>query len=161
MSTIALAWTSSKLKRVLRFSTASSGVLEERMMCTTSSILSQATMSASSIWARSCAFAKSNFVLRIVTSCLCSTKCLMQSLSVRSFGRPLTRAMQFTENELCNAVILNNLFKMTFAFASRLTSTTMRIPWRPDSSLTLVMPSIFFSVARSAIYFTRSALFTP
>ena len=66
--------------------------------------------------------------------------------------------MLLTLNDDCNAVILNNLFKITLALASRLTSTTMRIPVRSDSSLTLEIPSILFSMANSAIDLINSAL---
>ena len=130
-------------------------------MCTTSSILSHATMRASRRCMRSCAFLRSNFVRRIVTSCLCSTKYFTQSFNVRRRGRPLTRAMLLTENELCRAVILKSLLRMTLALASFLQSTTIRIPSRPVSSLTFDMPVILPSLTRSAIDSMSCALFTP
>ena len=40
----------------------------------------------------------------------------------------LSDAMQFTEKELCKAVILKSLFRITLAFESFFTSTTIRMP---------------------------------
>ena len=161
ISTMALLCSSSNSKRCSKLRCASVGVLLARIMCTTSSMLSQAMIRPSKMWARSCAFFKSYFVRRMVTSCRCSTKYFTQSFRLNSRGRPFTKAIQFTENELCSAVILNNLFRMTFALASRFTSITMRIPCRPDSSLALLIPSIFPSFTNSAMYSISACLFTP
>ena len=124
-------------------------------------MLSHAMISPSRMCARSCAFFRSNCVRRIVTSWRCSTKYFTHSFKERSLGLPFTRAMQFTENELCRAVILNSLLSNTLALASRFTSTTMRIPCLPDSSLTLAMPSTFPSLASSAMDITSCSLLTP
>ena len=161
MSTMALLCSSSSSKRFSKLRCASDGVLLLRMICTTSSMLSQAMMSPSRMWARSCAFFKSNLVRRMVTSWRCSTKYFTHSLSVSKRGRPFTNAMLFTENELCSCVILNNLFSTTLALASRFTSTTMRIPCLPDSSLALEIPSKRPSFTKSAMFSMSCALFTP
>ena len=75
-------------------------------------------------------------------------------------GRPSTKQMLLTENEVCKAVNLYNLFNTTFAIASRLISNTIRIPFRSDSSLKSEIPSIFLSLTKSAIFLIISALFT-
>ena len=161
ISTIAFACTSSNSKRFINASCADWGVLDARIICTTSSMLSLATIKASKMCCLSCAFFKSNFVRRITTSWRCTMKLLIQSFNVSSLGRPWTNAMQLTLKLDCNAVILNNLFRTTLAFASRFTSITMRIPSRSDSSLTLLIPSIRFSTTKWAISLISSALLTP
>ena len=52
---------------------------------------------------------------------------------------------------VCIWVILNKLFKITLADASRLTSITKRTPSRLDSSRTAVIPSIRFSWTKRTI----------
>ena len=161
MSTMALACTSSRLKRFIKASIASCGVFEARIILTTSSILSLAMISPSKICALSCAFLRSYFVRLITTSWRCSTKHLIQSFSVNTFGRPCTKAMQLTAKLVCKAVILNNLLSTTLALASLFTSTTMRNPSRSLSSFTFEIPSILCSFTRSAILLMSSALLTP
>ena len=161
ISTIAFDCSSSNSKRCSRLRCASAGVLLARMIRTTSSILSHAMINPSRMCARSCAFFNSYFVRRIVTSWRCSTKYFTHSFNERIRGRPFTSAILLTENELCRAVILNSLFKMTLALASRFTSITMRIPCLPDSSLALEIPSNLPSFTKSAIYSISCALLTP
>ena len=74
ISTIALDWISDKLKRVIKFSLASSAFFDALMILITSSMLSDAIISPSKICALSSAFLNSYFVLLTTTSCLCSTK---------------------------------------------------------------------------------------
>ena len=161
MSTMAFDCSSSSSKRFSRLVCASDGVLLARMMCTTSSMLSQAMINPSRMCALSCAFLRSNWVRRIVTSRLWSTKCPMHSRKLSSCGLPFTSAIQFTENELCRAVILKSLLRITLALASRFTSTTIRIPCRPVSSFTFDIPSRRPSFTSSAIYSMSCCLFTP
>ena len=97
----------------------------------------------------------------MVTSWRCSTKYFTHSFKLNRRGRPFTSAMLLTENELCKAVILNNLFKITLALASRLMSITIRIPCRPDSSLTFEIPSSLPSFTRAAMYSMSCCLLTP
>src|SRR5438105_4632497 len=61
---------------------------------------------------------------------------------------------------VCIAVCLYRLFSTTSGTASRLSSITMRMPSRSDSSRRSLMPSIFLSRARSAMFFTRFDLLT-
>ena len=68
--------------------------------------------------------------------------------------------MLFTLKDDCKAVILYSLFSTMLAFASRFTSTTIRIPLRSDSSFTFDTPSSRFSFTRSAMARISSALFT-
>ena len=167
MSTIALACTSSSPKRDFKASIASCGFFEARIKRTTSSMLSEAIIKPSSMWARSWALRKSYCVRRITTSWRCSIKYLMQSFSVSSCGRPAlwawswTNAMQFTANAVCKAVILNSLLSTTLALKSRFTSITMRIPSLSLSSFTFDMPSIRLSAANCPINFTSSSLLSP
>ena len=68
MSRMALAWMSSSPKRSSRRVLASSGLAEERMMRTTSSILSMAMRRPSRICALASDFARSKRVLLMTTS---------------------------------------------------------------------------------------------
>ena len=61
---------------------------------------------------------------------------------------------------VCINVNLYKLFNTTEALTSLRTSIVTRIPSRSDSSLTSVIPSIFFSRANSAIRSIKRALFT-
>ena len=117
-------------------------------------------ISPSNICALSSAFRSSNLVLLTTTSCLKSTKLEIKLFRFRSSGLPFTRHMLLTENEVCRAVYLYNLFNTTFAIASRFISKTMRIPFRSDSSLKSEIPSIFLSLTNSAVLRIKSALFT-
>ena len=74
ISTIAFDCISDNLKRLIKFSLASSAFLEALIILITSSILSDAIINPSKICARSSAFFNSYFVLLTITSCLWSTK---------------------------------------------------------------------------------------
>ena len=160
ISTIARDCISVRLKRSIKPAIASFGVLAARIIRITSSILSEAMIKPSRICARSFALRRSNWVRRITTSCLCSTKYLIISLRFNVLGRPWTNATLFTPKEVCKAVILYSLFSTTLALASRFTSITIRIPSRSDSSFAFEIPSILLSLTRSAIYLISSALLT-
>ena len=161
ISTMARDCISDREKRSIKRSIASAGLLDDLMIAMTSSILSEAIIRPSKIWARSSAFFKSYFVRRITTSCLWSTNALIKSFRLSSLGRPFTNAILLTLKEDCNAVILYSLLSTTLEFASLFTSTTILMPWRSDSSFTFDMPSMRFSFTKSAIYLISSALFTP
>ena len=119
ISTMALAWISLNSKRLMSFWRASSGLEEPRMIDITSSILSEAIISPSKMWARSSAFRSSYFVRRTTTSWRCSTKWWIISFRFNISGRPLTKAMLFTLKEDWSAVYLNSLFNTMFGIASR------------------------------------------
>ena len=106
ISTIAFAWTSDKSYSFIKFFLASSALEDFFIISITLSILSDATINPSRIWALSSAFFKSYFVLRTTTSCLCSTKYLIISFRLRSFGLPFTKAILFTLNDDWRAVYL-------------------------------------------------------
>ena len=65
-----------------------------------------------------------------------------------------------TPNVACIEVCLYSWFSTTRGMASRLSSTTTRMPSRSDSSRRSLMPSIFLSRTSSAMFSTRRALFT-
>ena len=106
ISTIALAWTSESENSFIRFSLALSALDDDLIISITLSILSEAIINPSKIWALSSAFLRSYLVLLTTTSCLWSTKYLIISLRFKSIGLPLTRAILFTLNEDCNWVYL-------------------------------------------------------
>ncbi|MPN50111.1 hypothetical protein SDC9_197737 [bioreactor metagenome] len=110
--------------------------------------------------ALSSALRSSYFVRRTTTSWRCSTNSSIIRFRLSNSGRPFTNAMLFTLKDDCIAVNLYSLLRTTLALASRLTSTTIRIPWRSDSSFTFDIPSIFFSPTKSAMCLINSALFT-
>ena len=123
-------------------------------------MLSDAIIKPSKICALSSAFFNSYWVRLTTTTCLKSTKLEIRLLRFNNSGRPSTRHMLFTENEVCKDVYLYSLFNTTFAMASRFISKTIRIPFLSDSSLKSEMPSIFLSLTKSAVFRMRSALFT-
>ena len=120
ISTIALDWISVKLNSLIRLVLASSAFDEALIISITLSILSEAIINPSSIWARSSAFLKSNFVLLTTTSCLWSTKWEIISFKFKSLGLPLTNAILFTLKEDWSAVYLKSVFKTIFGIASLL-----------------------------------------
>ena len=58
----------------------------------------------------------------------------------------------FTPNVCCIGVCLNSLLSTTFGIASRLSSITIRIPLRSDSSRMSVISESFFSWTSVAIF---------
>ena len=144
------------IKRVL----ASSRVRDDRISLTTSSMWSDAMISPSRICALSSAFARSKRVRRITTSWRWSTNASNSCFRFSVWGRPFTKAILLTLKEDCKSVILNNLFKITLALASRFISITILIPARSDSSLMLEIPSNRFSSTKSAIFLINSDLLT-
>ncbi|MBP1663738.1 MAG: hypothetical protein H6Q19_878 [Bacteroidetes bacterium] len=91
---------------------------------------------------------------------LSATGYYLVAVIYKVFDQLFTNAILFTLNDDCSAVILNNLFRMTLALASLLTSITIRIPSRLVSSLIFDIPSILFSVTRLAMYLISSDLLT-
>ena len=77
-----------------------------------------------------------------------------------SRGRPLSSASMFMPKLVCIAVKRNRWFSTTSALASRLISTTMRMPERSLSSRRSEMPSISLLRTRSAMRSISVALFT-
>ena len=63
-------------------------------------------------------------------------------------------------NVVCSGVWTNNWFSTTFGFASFLSSTTIRMPSRSDSSRRSEMPAIFPARTISAIFSSSDVLFT-
>ena len=120
ISTIAFDWISDNLNSVIKFFLASSALEDFLIISITLSILSDAIIRPSRIWALSSAFFRSNLVRLTTTSCLWSTKYLIISFRLRSFGLPLTRAMLLTLKEDCKAVYLYKVFKTIFGIASLL-----------------------------------------
>ena len=57
-----------------------------------------------------------------------------------------------TPNVTCIEVCLKRSLRTTLGIVSRLSSITIRIPWRPDSSGTSVISESFSSWTRSAIF---------
>ena len=68
--------------------------------------------------------------------------------------------MLMMPNDDCIGVSLYSLLRTTCGIASRLSSMTMRMPSRFDSSRISEMPSSFFSWTSSAIFSISRALLT-
>ena len=77
-----------------------------------------------------------------------------------TFGWLLTSASMITPKVSCNCVCLYSLFNSTFALTSLRSSMQMRIPSLLEWSFKAVIPSIFFSFTRSAIFSISLALLT-
>ena len=82
------------------------------------------------------------------------------SCSVSISGRPPFSAIMFAPKLDCSAVKRQSWFSTTSATASRLSSMTMRMPSRSDSSRRSEMPSMRFSRTSSAIFSISVALLT-
>ena len=135
ISMMAEAWMSDNSKRSIIVCLAASGVCDERMMCTISSMLSCAISRPCTICRRSSAFFRSKRARRTTTSWRCSMKYLIRSRIGSICGRPLTSAMLFTANDVCSGVFLNSVFSTTLATASCFRIMMIRRPLRSDSSL--------------------------
>ena len=158
---MAWAWRSDNLKRSCNVSIATLSVSDSRIIEIISSIWSSAILKPSKICARSFAFFKLYSVRRRTTVFWCSKYSTSASFKLINLGRPFTRAIIFTPNDVCNGVCLYKLFKITFALASLRTSITTLTPVRKlVSSRRSVIPSILFSRANSAIFSIILALFT-
>ncbi len=75
-------------------------------------------------------------------------------------GTPSTNANMFMPNVVCMALCLKSLFRTTLGMASRLSSITMRMPDRSDSSRRSEISGMCFSRTRSAIFSMSCALLT-
>ena len=82
------------------------------------------------------------------------------SFSVITLGWPSASASILTPTVSCSWVKLYSWLSTTWALASRLSSTTMRMPSRSDSSRRSLICSIFLSFTRPAMLSISRALFT-
>ena len=92
ISRIAWAWRSESANVRTRPAFAAAGLSEPLMSSTISSRLSRAILKPSRMWRRSSALRSSYWVLRVITSFLCSTKWARSSFRLRTFGWFLTSA---------------------------------------------------------------------
>ena len=130
--TMACACTSSRPKRSMRATLPSGIDLEFLKMAMTSSMKSSAIMRPSRMWARSCAFLRSNCVRRSTTSLWNLMYSCRISRRVSSFGWPSTMANMMTPNVICICVSEYRWFKTSCGEASRLMSMAMCIPLRSE-----------------------------
>ncbi len=160
ISKMAVAWISDSLNLFIRFSLASSWVLEALIVLMTASRLSRAIFKPSKMWALFLASVSSKMVLLTITF----WRCLMYSdkicFKVMVWGVPSTKATKLAGKVVCSLVCLKRLFKTDFGLASLLSSTTTLIPSLSDSSRRSAIPTSFFSCTSSAILATISALLT-
>ncbi len=159
MSRIAWAWTSESSKALIREDLASAGLLEARMICTTRSMLSTAMRRPSRIWARFSHLSKSKRVRRMITSRRWSRKWRRTCFRDNSMGRAPTTAIMLMPKEVSSAVYLYRELMTISGMEPRLSSSTMRMPRRSDSSRRSVTFSILRSFTRPAIFSTREDLF--
>ena len=132
------------------------------MIWMTSSMLSCAMSSPSSRWARSRALRRSYFVRRVMTSSWNVRYSSRMWRRERIFGwRWLsTSARLMMENVLCSCVWAKSLLSATWGLASRLSSMTMRIPLRSDSSRRSEISSSRLSLTCSAMFLMSIFLLT-
>jgi len=131
------------------------------MVAITSSKLAKAINRPSKICARSRASFSSAWERRVMTNWRWMTYSFNTWDKVISWGVPsLLSATMFSEKLLCNSVILKSLFKITFGRASFFNSTVICIPARSESSRKFLIPLIFLSRIKSAIFISNRALFT-
>ena len=120
--------------------------------------LASAMRKPSRMWALALAFLSSKRERRVMTSRL---NLMNSSRAVRremTFGVPSTMASILAENELCIAVNLYRLLRITRPWAPERSSMTMRMPRLSDSSRISEMPSSRFDLTRPAIFSIRAAL---
>ena len=129
-------------------------------METTSSKLAIAINNPCKICSRRWALFKSNLVRLVIISLRCFTYAFITSFKDKIRGRPSTMANIFTGKEVCNCVCLNRWFSTTWAFPSRFTSITKRIPRRSDSSRMSEISVIFLSRTKPTIVSINEVLFT-
>ena len=158
ISRIAWAWSFVRENCTSRPLRASVGFVESLINLITASKWSSAIFSPSRIWARASAFRRSCSVRRRTTSRLNSIKCSTTSSSVSTCGRPATIASVMMPKDVCSCVCLKRLFRTTAGTSPRLSSMTIRMPDRSDSSRKSAIPSIVFSRASSAIFSSSRAL---
>ena len=153
-------WSTSSPKRAIKPFLASSVVLELLINSITSSIEPKAMSKPAKICARTLAFLRKKIVLLVTISTLCSTNSSRTCFKFRSRGCLPHRTTVLTPKVVESCVNLNKLFLTTSGLASRLSSITIRIPSRSDSSRMSEMPLILCSLTRSAIFSINIALLT-
>ena len=115
------------------------------------SMFSTATEIPTKIWAFSWAFFKSNLILFVKVFSLKLTNSDINSFKFNIFGFLSTIARVLKPNELSIEVNLYNCLLTVSGSTFLLRSRTTLIPLWLDSSLMSLMPSIFLSLAYSAI----------
>ena len=130
---------------------ASSGVFDFLIILITLSKFSTDTDKPINTCARSSAFFNSNFVFLITTSSLNFKKFSKNSLRLQVFGFLSTIAKVLNPNELSIDVYLNSCLFTVSGSTFDLKSIATLIPSLLDSSRISLMPSIFLSLASSAI----------
>ncbi|OSX72973.1 hypothetical protein BU14_0390s0010 [Porphyra umbilicalis] len=120
-----------------------------RMAATTLSMRATAAKKPSTTCARSVARAKSCRARARTVSTRKSINASMQARRERRAGaRPATSATTLAEKDDCSGVLARRLASTTAGTASRLSSTTTRMPSRSDSSRKSAMPSTLRSLTR-------------
>ncbi len=107
---------------------ASSGSFEARIRLTTRSMRSCATSKPSTMWRRARALRSSKRLRRVTTSRRCEMNRSSSSLRVSVRGWPASMASITAPKVVSIGVVANRLLSTTPAMASRLSSTTMRMP---------------------------------
>ena len=110
--------------------------------------------------ALSCALFKSNFIFLIKVFSLKLTNSDINSFKFSIFGFPLTIAKVLKPKEVSIDVNLYNCLFTVSGSTFLLKSNTTLTPSRLDSSLISLMPSIFLSLASSAILSFKTDLLT-
>ena len=101
------------MKRAMSSLLAPSTSVDDRITSITSSMLASAMRRPARMWALSRAFLSLYSERRVTTSLRKSMKCCNACFRFTTFGLPPTRASMFTEKELCNAVNLYRLLRIT------------------------------------------------
>ena len=146
MSRMACAWISLNCQRAISPSFASWPVRLARMSVISSSSTSSAWTRPSRTCARSSALRRSKRVRRTTISLRCSMKCRRIVGSGMTSGLLLTMARKMMPNVVCICVLRYRWLSTISAMASRLSSMTMRMPSRSDSSRRSEMPSMRLSL---------------
>ena len=158
ISKIAWAWTSLNLKLFIRLLRAVSTRWLRRMVSITSSRMSRARSSPSTMCALAWARARSYSERRRTISRRCSTNSWSIRFRPRVRGSSLTSASIDIPKVCCIGVYLKRLANTSFGSTLRVSSMTMRIPVRSLSSRRSVMPSSLLSRTRVAIRSNRLVL---
>ena len=160
MSRIALAWASSRLYHCIRLVRAASESSAPRISAMMASRLASATRRPSRMWALPLAFLSSKRERRVMTSRLNLMNSSSAIATETTLGVPSTMASILAEKELCIAVNLYRLLRITRLCAPDRNSITMRMPFRSDSSRSSDIPSSRLVLTRLAIFSIRVALLT-
>jgi len=151
ISRIAWACSTDNLNCFRRLSRAVSTVRDLRITSMTASRFVNAVLNPSRICARCFARFNSNWLRSLIISNRWSRKTRSDCLRLSMRGSPSTRANMIILKVFCIGVRLYNSPRTISGSAVLINSITIRIPWRSDSSLKSANPSIFPSLAKSAI----------